>query len=140
MFEAKVVKTITRPILKFEKEKALYVRIVSAPFSGSPPPKRAGAAKEPVAPLLVDVATLPDEMLAALPVHSSLKNILDTQYPGNAYVGKCFSITSKTRQPGRQFVPYHVAEIEDPRSMEAADAAASPAPPQSAATSIKRRN
>lgn len=116
-FAPKVTKIVTRPVLKLEKEKPVNVRMLAALYVGSLPAKRAGSTREPVAPTFVDVEHLDDNNAAAtLPIHPKLKKTLTDAYPDNSYVGKCFSITAKTRQQGRQFTPFHLVEIEDPKA------------------------
>lgn len=113
-FSPKVTKLVTRPVLKFEKEKPLHVRILAALYVGALPEVRAGSTRKPVAPTFVDVINLETQGQATLPIHPKLKALLTEKYPDNSYVGKCFSVTAKTRQTGVQFTPYWLAEIEDP--------------------------
>lgn len=125
-FSPKVTKLVTRPILRFQKEIALHVRIVSSPYAGTPPTPRPGTLKTPVAPILVDVVNLDGNAEAALPVHPKLKATLDATYKDNSYVGKCFAITSKNRTPGVQYTMFQVAEIEDPTTAAAPQSADAP--------------
>jgi hypothetical protein len=114
-FSPKVTKVVTRPILKFENDKPLYVRILAALFLGTPPVKRPGSTRDPVTPTFVNVDNLEDNAGVTLPIHPKLKEKLTIAYPNDSYVGKCFMITKNTRQLGKVFTPYHLAEIEDPK-------------------------
>jgi len=114
----KVKKIVTRPVLRFEKEKPFYVRVLAAMYTGAMPKQRTGSSRAPVAPWFVDVTNLDDKSEATLPVHPKLKEALEKAYPDEAYVSKCFSITAKTRQRDKQFTPFHIAEIEDPDAEE----------------------
>lgn len=113
-FVPTVKKLVTRPVLKFEKEKPFYVRLLAAMYTGAAPTPRSGSTRKPIAPTFIDVTNLDDKTEATLPIHPKLKAIFDAKYSGDSYVGKCFSVTAKTRQAGRQFAPYHLEEIEDP--------------------------
>lgn len=121
-FSPKVTKVVTRPILKFENDKPLYVRILAAWYLGAMPVARPGSTRVPVAPTLVDVDNLDDSTGATLPIHPKLKATFIAAYPDNTYVGKCFMITKNTRRAGRQFTPYDLAQIEDPKAPPAAQA------------------
>ncbi len=123
-FAPTVKKLVTRPVLKFEKDKTLYVRILAAMYAGSPPKQRAGSTRTPVAPTFAAVITLDNKAESTLPIHPKLKDALTASYPDDSYVGKCFAITAKTRQAGVQFTPFHLAEIEDPDAAPAPDSSA----------------
>jgi len=123
-----VKKIVTRPVIKLEKEKPVFVRLSTAMYQGPLPKQRAGTLRAPVAPTFVDVINLDDGSDATLPIHAKLKEVFDRSYPHDAYVGKCFSITAKTRQAGRQFSPFYLAEIEDPNPIPATPPEPTPEP------------
>lgn len=133
MTDFKVKQVVTRPVLKLEKEKTLYVRITEAMFTGTAPAQRAGSTRTPVAPWLANVTVLPGKTDATLPVHPKLKALFDRAYPTDKYIGKCFAITAKNREAGRQFAPFFLAEIEDP------DGEAAPAETHTGAATTKKR-
>jgi hypothetical protein len=133
-FNPTVKKIITLPILKLENGKTIYVRFLVPIIVGMTPQKRAGAIKEPAAPLFGDVVVLDSGITARLPIHPKLNAILKTTYPNDAYVDKCFAITKQIREAGRQFTPFHVAEIDDPNAPTATVAAGEVAQPVATAT------
>lgn len=138
-FSPKVKTLVTRPVLKFEKDKPFHVRILAALFYGTAPTPRPGSTRAPVRPGFVDVVNLETRSEATLPIHSKLFAIIDAKYPGGMYVGKCFSITANQRKAGVQFSPYSVVEIEDPDAEEKTVSGEASAPTNLHAAGGKRK-
>jgi hypothetical protein len=127
MVEFKTKKLLTRPILKHSVGVTHYVKIESAMFVGREIKVRRGAAegeqkKEPAT--LVNVINLEDGQPAQMIVNAVVKSVLNEEYPNEAYVGKCFSIAKQQRQPGKQYDPFRIEEIEDPAAESTQTAAA----------------
>jgi hypothetical protein len=115
--EFKRKKLLTRPVLKMEEGKQRAVLIEAAMFIGkdikSRTEKPEDKKKEPAT--IVNVTNLETGELAQIVVNAVMKSILTEEYPDDTYVGKCFLITKMGRQPGKQYNPFHIEEIEDPR-------------------------
>ena len=121
--EFKRKKLLTRPVLKMEEGKQRAVLIEGAMFVGkdikSRTEKPEDKKKEPAT--IVNVTNLETGELAQIVVNAVMKSILTEEYPNDTYVGKCFLITKMGRQPGKQYNPFHIEEIEDPRESPKVD-------------------
>jgi hypothetical protein len=111
------VKNLTLDVLKFVENEPRYVKITGPIAIGKEQKSsRKGAdesAKRDPAHL-APVINLEDGTECQIIVSAVVLSVLTDEYPENAYVGKCFSITKKNRVPGKQYFPYAVEEIEDP--------------------------
>lgn len=124
MPEFKVKKLLTIPVLKFAEDKTRYVRVTSAMHIGKPQKAKEGEkAKEPAT--LMECVNLEDGTVCQVIVSAVIKSVLTDEYPGDAYVGKCFSITKRGRNPGKQYNQFDINEIDDPA--EAAEVVSHPA-------------
>ena len=114
--EFKRKKLLTRPVLKMEQDKTRYVKLEGAMFVGKDikPRNQADDEKKKEPATLVNAVNLEDGSLVLIVVNAVLKSVLSEEYPGDGYVGKCFAITKQGRQPGKQYNPFHIEEIEDP--------------------------
>jgi len=114
--EFKRKKLLTRPVLKMEQDKPRYIKIEKAMFIGKdikarnadPDEKK----KEPAT--IIDAINLETGEPVQIVANAVLKSVLTEEYPNDGYVGKCFAITKMGRQPGKQYNPFHIEEIEDP--------------------------
>ena len=131
-FVPKRKKLLTRPVLKWEVDKPKYLKIEAAMHIGkdikSRNAKEDDKKKEPAT--IVDVTDLQTGEPAQIIVNAVLKSVLTDEYPNDAYVGKCFSITKQARQQGKQYDPFKIEEIEDPAEEETAKAGEASAPSQ----------
>jgi hypothetical protein len=109
-------KLLTRPVLKWEVSKPKYLKIEASMHIGkeikSRSEKEGDKKKDPAT--IAHVIDLTTGEPAQIIVNAVLKSVLIDEYPGDAYVGKCFSITKQARQPGKQYDPFQIEEIEDP--------------------------
>jgi hypothetical protein len=125
----KVVKLLTRPVLKMEEGVTRYVKIESAMFIGkdikSSRKKEDDDDKNKKEPAtIVNVINLGkvgangewigDGSQAQIVMNAVLKGHMADDYPDNGYVGKCFAITKQSRAAGKSYNPFHIEEIADP--------------------------
>jgi hypothetical protein len=125
MSQFKRVKNLTLDILKFVENESRHVKITSAIHLGKEQKKGKGdddKAREPAH--LAPCINLEDGAECQIIVSAVVLSVLNDEYPGDAYVGKCFAITKKNRVPGKQYFPYGVEEIEDPGKPVAIDTGA----------------
>lgn len=121
-------KVLTRPVLKLVEDTPIYVKIVGPMHLGKEMKEKAGEKKKDPA-TLIDVINLDTGEEAQIIASAVIKSVLDESYPNNAYVGLGFSMTKQARQPGKQYNPVHIEEIELPADQAAPAAPASPAAP-----------
>ncbi len=121
--EFKRKKLLTRPVLKLEQDKPRYIKVEKAMFIGKdikarnadPDEKK----KEPAT--IIDAINLETREPVQIVANAVLKSVLNEEYPNDGYVGKCFAITKMGRQPGKQYNPFHIEEIEDPNEADKAE-------------------
>jgi len=111
----KTKKLLTRPVLKFIVDEPRYVKIESAIYLGKEMKVAPGEKKKEPAHL-ADVIDLTNGELAQIIINAVPMSVLNESYPDNGYVGKCFSITRMSRQPGKDYDRFRVEEIEEPSS------------------------
>lgn len=117
-FTPKRKKLLTRPVFKLATGVSLYVFIEKAMYVGKDldakkPVDPSKPKKEPAT--ILEVINLASGELGVLLVPAVVKGVFHDEYKNDTYVGKCFGITKQTRAPGKQYDPYNVEEIEDPR-------------------------
>lgn len=112
-FVPKRKKLLTRPVLKYVVDVANFVKIETAAHIGKEMKAGAdGKKKEPAT--LCNVIDLKTGEPAQLILNAVVKSVLFEEYPNDAYVGKCFSITKQARVSGKTYDPFSIEEIEDP--------------------------
>lgn len=121
-FQAKVVKTLTRPTFKSVVDVPLYLKITEASFIGKERVGRDGKKSDKEPPTVYNVVNLESGEEGQLIGNTVIKSTLEEEYPNNAYVGKCFAITKQKRKEGKQYDPFSIVEIEDPTPKESANA------------------
>ena len=109
-------KLLTRPQVKMKAGDSIYLRIEQPMFIGTNIKARKGKEgdekKEPPTVIWgVDLQTGEQVQMLA---NAVLKSILEEEYKENSYVGKCFLIEKKEKEPGRDYFAFHVEEVEDP--------------------------
>ncbi len=114
----RVVKHVTRPLLKLEAGQEYFVTIESKIFDADPAVKGRersnadGSKKETMAPpRLMDVldlvhASRPSQII----VNTVLESELVKKYPSDSYVGKSFMLV-KNQIQGRRYATFQIAEI-----------------------------
>lgn len=114
-FQPKVIKTVTPTQFKLVGSQTLYIRINAAIFTGKQL-KGDKSNKKPAQ--LCGVTNLETGEAGQIVVPTVMESTLNEEYPDNAYVGKCFSITKgeKVQKPGVDvgYFKYRIEEIEDP--------------------------
>jgi hypothetical protein len=125
-------KLLTRPIIKFQVGQPNYVKIEGKIYLGREMKgdMTADGKKKKEPAHLADVIDLKTGELGQIIVAAVVLSVLNEEYPGDSYVGKCFAITKKTQQPGKSYFGYNVEEIEDPLAAEteAVSTASEPTP------------
>lgn len=120
-FTPKRKKLLTVPVLKLIQDQTRYVRITDKMHLGKEQKaKGEEKAKEPA--MLAPVVNLETGEECQIILSAVIKSVLNDEYPGDKYVGHCFSITKRARVQGKQYNPFDIEEIEDPGA-EAADVA-----------------
>ena len=115
MSQFKRVKNLTLDILKFVEQQTRHVKITGAIHLGKEQKSsRGGEDKKREPAQLAPCINLEDGTECQIIVSAVVLSVLNDEYPGEAYVGKCFAITKKNRVEGKQYFPYSVEEIEDP--------------------------
>lgn len=107
----KVKKTLTPALLKFVEEETRYVKITGEIYLGKEQAAKDGDKKKDPAHL-APVINLETGEECVIIIGAVVASVLKESYPGTDYVGKSFAITKKARQPGKQYNPYQVDELE----------------------------
>lgn len=111
----KTKKLLTLPLLKFAEGAPRYVRVTSKVFLGKTMKAKEGEkARDPAH--LAGVIDLETGAVAQIIVSAVVASVWSDEYSNDTYVGKCFAITKQGRVPGKQYVAFDVAEIEDPEA------------------------
>jgi hypothetical protein len=116
---------LTRPVLKWVVDVPTYIKIETAMHIGKEMKEKAGEKKKEPA-TLCNVIDLRTGALAQIIVNAVLKSVLAEDYPNDSYVGLCFAVTKQSRQPGKQYDPFYIEEIEDPNATVQTAAASTP--------------
>ena len=121
-FQFKTKKLLTRPTISMKKEGAqCFVKIERPRYISTQPsrekPKEGEKPKAP--PTLMDVINLETGELAHVVVAEMIRSTLESEYPDNAYVGKCFHILNRGKVEtkaggGQMYNKIHIEEIEEP--------------------------
>lgn len=121
----KRVKTVTRPQLKLENDKPVYVTIESeifdadpiskgrprTPADGAAPAEGDKAIMQP--PRLVNVLDLVhNKRESQMIVNAIVESELTKKYPSDAYVGKSFEIQKHGMQGGKRYATFDIFEIK----------------------------
>jgi hypothetical protein len=129
MSNFKRVRNLTLDILKFVELEPRHVKITGPIHLGKDQKAAKGEEDKKREPAhLAPCINLDDGSECQIIVSAVVLSVLSDEYPNEAYVGKCFAITKKSRVPGKQYFPYGVEEIEDPsKPVAIAEKAVSPA-------------
>jgi hypothetical protein len=123
MTEFKTKRLLTIPVLKLVQDQPRHVRITEAMHIGKPQKDKEGVVTKEAA-TLVNCHNLDDKnALCQIILSAVVKSVLIDEYPGDAYVGLCFRITKRGRNPGKAYNQFDVDEIE-PQDEAAAPAVA----------------
>lgn len=130
-------KVLTRPVLKLIENEAIFVKLVGEMHLGKDIKEKKGdddKKKEPAT--LIDCVNLLTGEEVQIIASAVIKSVLEDNYPNKSYVGLCFQMTKQARQPGKQYNPVHIEEIEEPKPSNTIEtsASASDSPPESDST------
>jgi hypothetical protein len=116
-FVPKRKQLLTIPVLKFVQDQPRFVKITDAMHLGKEQPAKDGEkAKEPAT--LCNCVNLEDGAECQIILSAVVKSVLTDSFPDGSYVGKCFAITKRGRNPGKQYNQFDIEEIEDPSAGE----------------------
>lgn len=105
----KVVKQVTRPLLKHPDNSTVYVRILSAIYQGK---EIKGSKMAPAEIVDVNDLTRPGSNVEFQYIVSAvLKGVLTEEYPNNSYVGKSFAIVAYPKEDGKRYRNFGIAEL-----------------------------
>lgn len=126
MAEFKRKKLLTRPVLKLAEGATVYVLIERAMYIGKDMKQKDGDKKKEPATILDCVNLETGEQCQVL-ASAVIKSVLTEEYPNDGYVNKGFAFTKQARQPGKQYNPVHIEEVELPEQFVQKSAPAAPA-------------
>lgn len=109
-----VRKVVTVPTLKLEEFKPRYL-LIRSPITESTyvdPNAEVGADGKKKRASVCEVADVQSGELGKLVVATVLEKNLREAYPNDEYVGKVFYIEKLGKRPGKRYMDYKVAEIE----------------------------
>lgn len=111
VFNFKVIKNVTLPLVKMEEDYPIYVKITSAMFVGKEV-KGDGktATMEPA--VLAHVVNLENGEAAQIIISAVIKENLKDNYPEDSYVGKQFEFIKHAKRVGKRYNDYSITEIE----------------------------
>lgn len=139
-FTPKRKKLLTRPVLKLPEDVSRYIKVEAPMFIGKTikEKQKEGTDKKQKEPAtILNVINLEDGEQAQIVCNAVLKSVLSEEYPNDAYVGKCFSITKQGRAPGKDYNPFHIEEIEDPNPVPAEPEKPAPVEPEAAQSHVR---
>lgn len=115
----KVIKQVSVNLLKIRAGMTVYVHVTGAMHVAKRLKKESAEDAKKELPTLLPVINLETGEVQEIIVGSVLKDLLDDEYPKNAYVGRGFQIAVKEQKDakaggGRRYNTYDVAEIALP--------------------------
>lgn len=113
-FQPKLLRKVTRSILKMETNVTVFVKAESALYQGKEVKPKAGQDVEMKAAILLDVVNLTTGEQQQIVCGSVLVSVLNETYPNDSYKGLCFQITKRAGPAGRRYFVFDVDQIEDP--------------------------
>lgn len=109
----RVVKHVTRPLLKLENGVQYYIKI-EAPFKLAEQmknPKKDAAGNVIPPPTIVDVINLDGGISSQMVANEVFKSELQKQYPNDSYVGKLFELVKNTKAEGKNYNTFGITEL-----------------------------
>jgi len=110
----RVVRHVTRPLLKLVDNTPTYVLIDEAMKQAEPIKGRTqkGVDGNPLPPpFIVAVTDLSDGSQKQMVCNEVLKSELDKQYPNDTYVGKYFELIKNTKAEGKRYNTFGITEL-----------------------------
>lgn len=112
----KVIKKVTKGLIKLKEGEPQYLKIVGPMHLGKKTTGTGDNARMEPATLLDVVNLATGETDVQIIVPTVLKSILETDYPEDTFVGKCFMITKLGKRAEKRYSEFEVAEIEEPKA------------------------
>ncbi len=107
----KIKKTLTPALLKFVEDETRYVKITAPIYIGkAQKPGADGKTKDPAH--IADCINLETGEACVIIVGAVVASVFSESYPDGSYVDKGFAITKLGRQPGKQYNPYQIDELD----------------------------
>lgn len=111
----RVVRHVTRPLLKLQENKQYYIK-VDEPMKQADPVtggrQQKGADGNPVPPpFIMAVTNLEDGVAYTMIANEVLKTELEKQYPSHGYVGKFFELSKNTKAEGKRYNTFGITEL-----------------------------
>lgn len=113
MSQFRVVKHVTRPLLKLEPGIQYYIKIESA-FRQAEQMKNAkkdAAGNVIPPPFIVDVLNLEGGTPSQMVANEVFRTELVKQYPNDSYVGKFFELVKNTKAEGKNYNTFGITEL-----------------------------
>lgn len=109
--EFETVRVVNRQLLKFEKDVPRHVMFEGKMHLGKEMKAKEGEKKKEPA-TLADVVNLETGEQVQIIISAVVKSVLEEEYPKDAYLGKCFTITKRGKAPGKSYEQYTVIEVK----------------------------
>ena len=108
--KVKVLKKVTRELLKLKDNMPVYIKVLCATYQAEPTEAKQGAVQmdPPILANVVDLET-GEEMQMIFP--KVLEEEIHKNYPDNSYVDHCFSV-EKFKIDGKKYSGFKISEIE----------------------------
>lgn len=114
-FRPKVVRKVTRRVLKLAFDTPVFVKVQKAMYEGKEIKAAAGTADAQMKPAtLLDVVDLTTGEEVQIVAAAVLVSVLHESYPSDSYVGRCFQLVKRKGADSKRYHLYDVDEIEDP--------------------------
>lgn len=113
MSQFRVVKHVTRPLLKLEPGVQYYVKIESAfrQAEQMKNPKKDANGNIIPPPFIVDALNLEGGVPSQMVANEVFRTELIKQYPNDSYVGKFFELIKNTKAEGKNYNTFGITEL-----------------------------
>lgn len=110
----RVVRNVTRPLLKMKDNQAYYIQIEEKIFQAEQVknPKKDADGNTQKPPFVFFAKNLEDGHSVQMLANSVLHSELEKQYPDNSYVGKVFELIKNTKAEGKSYNTFGITELE----------------------------
>jgi hypothetical protein len=124
------VRSVTRPVLAIDGSKPVYFKVTGviheAPLAEGQKRKKSADGQEMKSPDIMHVVNLETGEDSTIVANSVLKSELQSTYPNDAYVNKCFAVEktgTKRSANGTNYSTFQISEIEIKQAEQAPEAA-----------------
>jgi hypothetical protein len=109
----RVVRHLTRPLLKMQDGVAYYVQVEAPIFQAeqSKNPKKGPDGAPVPPPFILHATNLEDGSSVQMIANEVLKSELEKQYKDNGYVGKYFELIKNTKAEGKRYNTFGITEL-----------------------------